>query len=330
MFAPPNPASLEAEEPVRTADWVELNLLTNEEHSVSIADVTASFAEHPQDESSASEHRGDYAEDSEDLDPETLNKGYWNNAEVAAELAFNELHQRSIYLGNRYPLILDGETAAADATSDSIDVARFLTLLRSRHLYHRALEDNGTLAGQLFEELLTHALRKFLGTSRTHAVRFGVAGGTRGGGLPNNTDDALDQLAQRIKEPRGTLKGLPDGDIGADSIAWRPFPDPYRGQLTTIAQATISEREWTKKQPSPKWASGRLIRLLTRPTTVVAFVESISLTNDSVLEGIAKQFNSLPLDRFRLLCYVRDNDIPCDLQSRIETWSDEMHRRLPK
>lgn len=330
MFAPPAGASSEDEELVRTADWLELNVLTGEEISISLDDVTATIAENPPDESNASEHRGDYADNPEDINPQSLKAGYWHTAEITSELAFAELRQRSIWFGNRYPLTLTSDTAAASTDYDTTRIAKFLTLLRSRHLYHEALGDDGELAGELFEELLTFALRRYLTTSEANALRFGVAGGIRGSGLPHTTDDALDVLAERMNEPRGVLSGLSPGDLGADSIAWRPFLDPHRGKLTTIGQATISERKWTKKQPSKKWRSGRLIRLLTQPTTVVAFVESISLTSNSILDGLGDQFYSLPLDRFRLLCYLRDDDIPPDLQSKIDNWSVGMRDRLPE
>ena len=328
MYAQPARASSEAEEIIRTADWIELNLVTGEEPSISVAEVTASIAEDPPDTSTTSEHRGEYPDDPEEDDPLTLQHGYWTAAETAAELVFGELRQRSNWFGNRYPIALDGDTASTAAHCDTIQVARFLTLLRSRHLYYRALEDDGVLAGELFEELLALVLRRYVCASEANALRFGVAGGRRGGGLPHSTDGAIDVLAERINEPRGTLNNLADGDLGADTIAWRPFPDQYRGKLTTIGQATISEHQWTKKQPSPKWRSGRLIRFLTQPTTVVAFVESISLTSDSVLDGLGGQFYSLPFDRFRLLCYLRDNDLPSDLHSRIDTWSAGMRDRL--
>ena len=331
MYEPPKQAAISAEEPIRMADWIELNLLTQEESSVSVSDVTANIAGDPPDESATSEHRDDFPEDPEDPDPSTLNTGYWQAAETAAELAFIEMGQRSSWLGTRYPLVLDGDTVTVDASFDSNGIAAFLTLLRSRHLYYRALEDDGVRAGLLFEELLPYVLRRYLGTSEAKAVRFGVAGGSRGDGLPLETDAALDALSQRMNEPRGHLTGLPNGDdLGADSVAWRPFQDPFRGKLTTVGQATISERKWTKKQPSPKWKSGRLIRLLTPPTTVVAFVESVSLTSNALLDGLGKQFSSLPLDRFRMLFFLHDHDVPCSLRNRIERWSAQMRARLPR
>ena len=331
MFARPSQATTGSGEAIQVADWIELNVLTDEEPSVSVADVTATIAADPPDDSTASEHRLDYPDNPESLDPPDLNTGYWQRAEHTAELAFAELRQRSKWFGARYPLTVEGETATASSSFDSSAVASFLTLLRSRHLYHRALEDDGELAGALFEELLRHALRSYLGITADASVRFGVAGGARGDGLPLPTDDALDELSRRTKEPRGDLANLPGGrDYGADVIAWKALGDPLRGKLVAIGQATISERRWTAKQPSPKWKSRRFVQFLTQPTIIVAFVESISLTTSAVLDGLPEEVSPLPLDRFRILFILRDRDVPESLRTRMGAWTDQMLGRLPR
>ena len=331
MFQRPFRATNGKQDPIRWADWIELNVLTDEVPSVSIGELTAAIAEDPPDHSVASEHRLDYPDSSGELDPPTLHIGYWQDAEHMAELAFSELRQRSRRFNGRYPLIVRGEVAAAASSYDSSAVAAFLTLLRSRHLYRDAADDDGELAGELFEELLPHAMRRYLGTTTDTAIRFGVAGGSRGHGLPVDTDDALDELSRWMREPRGELTGLPKGrDYGADSVAWKPLGDSLRGKLSAIGQATISEGIWTTKRPSPKWRSGRFIRMLSQPTIIVAFVESISLTKNTLLDGLPEKFSPLPFDRFRILFVLGDRDVPSGLLDRIKDWSAEMLGRLPR
>ena len=331
MYQRPVQATSSHQDFIRWADWIELNVLTQEEPTLSMGAVTASIAEDPPDDSTASEYRLDYSDSSGDLDPATLHNGYWQNAERIAELAFSELRQRSRWFGVRYPLIVQGETVITDSSFDSSTVAEFLTLLRSRHLYCGALDDDGELAGELFEELLPHALGCYLGTSRATAIRFGVAGNSRGNGLPLETDQAMDNLSSRMNEPRGDLANLRNSsDYGADAVVWKPLGDNLRGKLTAIGQATISEGIWTSKRPSPKWRSGRLIRLFTQPTIVVAFVESISLTNKNLLDGLPENNSPLPLDRFRILFVLRDQDVPPPLRNRMCSWSLEMIERLPR
>ena len=331
MYARPSRITARGDEAIQIADWIELNVLTKEEPVVSVADVTALIAADPPDHSTTSEHRLEFPDSLEDPDTSDLNTGYWQQAEDTAELAFAELHQRSRWFGSRYPLAVEREIATASSCFDSGTVACFLTLLRSRHLYRGALGDDGKVAGALFEELLPHALRGYLDIRENTAIRFGVSGGSRGDGLPHQTDDALDQVSCRMNEPRGELTDLQNGlDYGGDVIAWKALGDTFRGKLVTIGQATISEREWTNKRPSPKWQAGRLIRFLTKPTIVVAFVESVSLTTNAVLDGLPEKFSPLPLDRFRILSILRDNDIPDTLRTRVQDWTAQMQERLPR
>ncbi len=329
MYARPSRATTSSEETIQIADWIELNVLTEEESAVSLAEVTAMIAADPPDDSTTSEHRLDYPAGLEDLDRADMSPGYWEQAENTAESAFLELRQRSEWFGARYPLTVNGESATASSCFDSGAIASFLTLLRSRHLYHHALGDDGEVAGELFEELLPHVLRGYLGTNRDSSIRFGVSGGSRGSELPLQTDDALDELSRRMHEPRGNLTGLPNGrDYGGDGIAWKALGDSHPGKLVAIGQATISQQEWPKKHPSPKWKSGALIKFLTQPTIVIAFVESISLITKAERDGLPEEFSALPFDRFRILYILRDRDLPSSLRKRMENWTGQMLERL--
>ncbi|MDE2759000.1 MAG: hypothetical protein OXH90_01715 [Paracoccaceae bacterium] len=301
------------------ADWVELNILTQKMDSLSLSDVIASIAKNPLDNSESSEHRLD-SEDS---------AGYWQSAEDTAESAFSEIKQRICWYGDRYPLRSERDLITASPSYDSNTVAKFLILLRSRHFYQCALGDDGNMAGQLFEELLPHILKCLLGINCDTAIRFGVAGGSRGNGLPNDTNDALTELSRKMNLSRGNLSNIrKDADLGADSIAWKPLGDSLCGKLITIGQATISEGEWIHKDPSPKWGNGRLFSSMLKPTIVASFVESISLTKNSQLNGLLSTKPKILLDRFRILFILKDTDIPSDLLNRMDEWSETMLHRI--
>ena len=330
MYAPPSPARVNREAPIRVADWIELNLLTAEEPVLSVTGVTQAVAGEPPDDSADSEHRNDYSEDPEDANPAQQQEGFWQLANNTAEMAFKELHTRSASFSDRYPIVSNGESAEANESYDSPRVAAFLTLLRSRHLYVNALGDDGSIAGELFEELLQYALRRYIDTIDSCSVRFGIAGGSRGDGLPINAKEALDELASRMNEGKGTLENLAnDQDFGGDAIAWRPFPDCGPGQLTVVGQATISEGKWVSKFPSPKWDTRRLIGLLARPAIAIGFVETITLSTQRLLRAKGEPaYVSIPLDRLRLLFVLRDSDIIESLLERITDWCDGMKERL--
>lgn len=330
MYAPPSPARVDREAPIRVADWIELNLLTAEEPVLSVTGVTQAVAGEPPDDSADSEHRNDYSDDPEDANPAQQQEGFWQVANNTAEMAFKELHTRSASFSDRYPIVSNGESAETNESYDSPQVAAFLALLRSRHLYANALGDDGSIAGELFEELLQYALRRYIDTTDSCSVRFGIAGGSRGDGLPNDTKEALDELARRMNEEKGTLDSLPHNqDFGADAIAWRPFPDCGPGQLAVVGQATITEGKWVSKLPSPKWGTRRLIGLLARPAIAIGFVETITLSAQRLQRAIGElAYVSIPLDRLRLLFVLRDSDIPESLLERMTEWSDEMKKRL--
>ncbi len=319
MFAPPRPGDQPFHDAVRLADWVELNLLMEEEASLSIADVTDELADIPPDDSDDSERRS---------------SGYWESAERNAESAFTELRQRSEWLEDHYALEILRDVATPRNGVAPLDIYKFLVLLRARQLYPNELQDDGKESGLLFEELAKHAIGAYMGSKREHRVRFGVAGGGRGDGLPQPLGEAVGELSNRMFEEAGVVNSGDRGDFKADALSWKPFRDQRPGQLVLIGQATISEGRWVHDEPPPnRWTDrrppdARLIRFLARPLTAVAFPETLSLTPPNTLQGLP--FSSIPFDRLRLWEVLRDEILPEDLVKRINDWGSQVGARLPK
>ena len=96
MYAPPAKASTSLEDPIRIADWIELNLLTQETSVVSIDDATSAIATDPPDASATSEHRQDYPDDLGDLDPVELREGYWEEAGARPSLHSPSWHSELV------------------------------------------------------------------------------------------------------------------------------------------------------------------------------------------------------------------------------------------
>lgn len=327
MFAPPNLGDSHSHDSIRLADWVELNLLTGEEQFVSIASVADELASDPPDRSRDSESWNEY-EDASGGNGSPTGIGFRDTAEEKAEAAFRELSWRSSRLENRYPIKLDGEVALLRQDGAAYEVCRFLVLLRGRQMYKGVVEDDGSESGFLFEELVKFAMGKYVGAAPEHQVRFGVAGGSRGDGLPETLEDAVRELSRRMFENPGEVPVGGKGDYKADAIAWRPFGDQRPGQLVLIGQATISEGEWTEDELPKKWTDRRLIRFLARPLTAVAFPETLSLTPPDRLNGM--RLSSIPFDRLRLMSVLRDDDLPGYLRDRIEDWSRGIREKLPR
>ena len=247
----------------------------------------------------------------------------WSWAYQLAEHSFYELKTRRQRVGDHYPVHIDQDVATVNGSPQTRKTYRFLVLLRARQIYGKVLGDDGADAGHIFEEFVTHAISKYLGCESS--VRFGVAGGVRGGGLPNCLPDALAELAKRMDESEAT-KASGHGDYKADAIAWKSFDDGQPGQIVLICQATIAEREWIEKEPAKKWSDRRLISLLARPVLGVAFAETLSSVPTALLQGLP--FTSIPFDRLRLLSVTGD-DIPTDLLNRMDAWVNTASSKIP-
>ena len=330
MFAPPDLGDKPSEDSIRLADWVELNLLMDEESSVSVTSVADELTRIPPDDSRDSERGSEY-EDSQGTDNGEMRIGFRDMAEEKAEAAFLELSTRSGWLKDRYPIELYGDSALLHQDVAAQEVYQFLILLRARQLYQGALDDDGSESGLLFEDLVKHALGAYVGSRLEHRVRFGVAGGSRGDGLPQPLIEAVQKLSTRMFEKSGQVFGNEQGDFKADAVAWKPFGDERPGQLALIGQATISEGDWMRDEPANRWTDRkppdeRLIRFFARPLTAVAFPETLSLTSPDTLDGLT--FSSVPFDRLRLLSVLSDDDLPSDLRERMKEWGREMRGRL--
>ena len=331
MFTPPPdaPRTDTARDPIRLADWIELNLLADEESVMSVDSMIAELAACPPDDADDSEVRSP-REDPHDPDGPTL-PGHWNALEDVTAEALRELARRAGWLGSQYPLRITQDTAEYSEHTGTRNVYRFLVLLRARQLYGNALGDDGGVSGRLFEDLVKCALGSYICTCQENQVRFGPAGGARGDALPVAVADAVRALSVRTHEEMGVVPRGAKGDYRADAIAWKPFGDGMPGQLIVIGQATISEDDWVDKEPAKRWIerdAGRLIEWFARPVTAVAFPETLSLTSATVLRGLT--YSSIPFDRLRLLKVLRDQHLPEDLAEDIRQWGNGVIGGIPR
>ena len=329
MFAPPPPADHPLHVPIRLADWVELNLLTEEEEVMSVDSVTAELAGGPPDVADDSETRSP-RDDPDDPNGQSL-PGHWNTLEDSTTDAFIELSCRAGWLQDRYPVSIAGDTAERNQGAATQNVYRFLVLLRARQLYRGALGDDGSVSGCLFEKLVKYALGAYIGACPENQVRFGLAGGVRGDGLPNALNEAVRELSARLHEPMGQVPDGRTGDFKADVVAWKPFGDRVSGQLALIGQATISEGDWWRDEPARRWTDRggpRLIEWRARPVTAVAFPETLSLMLSTTLDGLP--FSSIPFDRLRLLKVLRDQELPEELAEGMRQWGNGVIGEIPR
>lgn len=298
---------------VHWADWLEVQLAARGVQSVSIDEFTDYLREGPADDSDDEVKSGD--------------EGKWSQARQLSEEAFEEVRTRAAWLGDHYPLLFDDVEAISWADKrPSSRLYRFLALLRAKQMIGGMMSGGVPDPGYLFEELVTRATRAYVGEGE--AVRFGVANGQRGAGLPINLGEAIVELARRMHEAPADSARQGAGDERADAIAWRPFGDKRVGQLVLVAQATIAEGEWHQKQISPKWEDRRLIQFVAYPLPAVAFVESMSLYSDDFFRG--GTFWSVPFDRLRILSLLTDDDIEPTILQGMTNWTEWAIGKLPE
>lgn len=317
-------------DPIRLADWVEANLMTGEEDVVSVSSLADALGDVPPDDSDESEQRNDQEGDS-DRDDNEPRHGFWGDAEGTAEAAFQELAERASWLGSHYAIAVEKDVATLRQDSCASDLYRFLVFLRARQMHQGALGDDGEESGFLFECLTKHAVGAYIGAEQENRIRFGLAGGARGGGLPFSIHDAIEKLSDMLSEESGTVPAGAQGDFRVDVVAWKPFGDSRSGQLVALCQSTITEGRWHRAEPATKWTArlrpdARLIRFLAQPITAVAFPETLSLTSLTTLNGL--DVSSVPMDRLRLVSLLCDHDIPIALLDRINAWSSGFSKRL--
>ena len=252
------------------------------------------------------------------------------DALVSAALA--EIQRRSQILGSKYPIIVDKDIVVFTKIPHSHDAFQFLVLLRARHLYPELIQEDGSESGLLFEEIVKYAIAAYLNTDQ--ALRFGLGGGYRGNSLPTELYDAVDEVATRMDEQIGNVPNKSSHDFGCDVIAWKPFGDRHAGQLVILAQATISEGDWLnpRRQPAKRWThrqprQDRLINFIAQPITAIAFVETISQGDLSLLATFS-DFISIPLDRLRLFALLDVAIIPHSLVNDVRSWNLSIMEKL--
>ena len=162
--------------------------------------------------------------------------------ERIADAAFEELALRKGYLGAHYPFTVDG-TLRAEAGAQSSMYA-FLTALTFFGPTLRTASENGS---SLFEHISAAALVEYLGGPET--VRSYDFGFPRRN-TPKVFRDAINDLCAKLGEglrckvSRPLIANVKDAKL--DLVAWVPFSDMRRNQLSVFGQCAAGAN-WQSK-----------------------------------------------------------------------------------
>jgi len=238
------------------------------------------------------------------------------NAEGLDEV-MNEVERRAAACGNGYPFALEREGTVLrylpDDKNTRSDVYRYLLLSTRMNM-----TDNRTHAKidgtALLEELAAHALRCYLGQTRSRSIVFGTASEGR-------FEDKVNNLCNKLGEG-GRFRNISGSQVVAqddklDAVAWVPFSDKLRSQLVIFAQCKTGSN-WgnlvTQLQPDifiKNWMSeGYLL------DPVRAFC--ISEAEDRSQWFHKQSYAGLFFDRCRIVDFCAELD--SNLIKRVKTW----------
>ena len=162
--------------------------------------------------------------------------------ERIADAAFEELALREAYLGAYYPFTVDG-TLRAEAGAQGSMYA-FLTALTFFGPTFRIASESGS---SLFERISATALVKYLGgPEMVLSYDFGFPRRN----TPSNFRDAINDLCAKLGEGQGCkvsrplMKNVKDAKL--DLVAWVPFSDMRRNQLSVFGQCAAGAN-WQSK-----------------------------------------------------------------------------------
>ena len=151
--------------------------------------------------------------------------------------AFDEIDNRSIECISCYPFELNdcGTVLKSTANMNNCNVRSqvYLYLLLSTRINmndNRMHEDlDGT---KIFESLSAHALKEYLGFSKSKSLVFGTS---IDGGFSSKLNDLCKEIGEGMPRENNELAShVKDG--GLDAVAWIPFDDKKSGKLIIFCQ----------------------------------------------------------------------------------------------
>ena len=254
----------------------------------------------------------------EELDDEPLDELVERENEELeriADAAFEELALREGYLGSQYPFTIDTALSAQPCALNSPYV--FLTALT---FFGPGIENMPESGSSLFEIISAAALVQYLGGAETvQSYDFGFPRRNS----PKAFRNAIEDLCKRLGEGLGckVKKPLTQSvkDAKLDLVAWVPFSDTRRNQLSVFGQCAAGAN-WQSKlnelQPVD-FCNIWLKETPAMPPLLAFFVPRKVM--DNVWFQVCVGERRVIFDRLRIARLLGSLD--SDLVKRCETWS---------
>ena len=215
------------------ADWLELTAIASPDSTSSRHDLMASI------------RRIGSIDALKDVDDEPLDElveRQNEELERIAEAAFEELSRRKEYLGAYYPFNVDTVLSAEPGARNSPYV--FLTALT---FFGTKMENMPESGSSLFENISAAALVEYLGGTKTvKSYDFGFPRRNGPKGFRKAIENLCSELGEGIgcKVERPLTQNVKDAKL--DLVAWVPFNDTRRNQLSVFGQCAAGVN-WESK-----------------------------------------------------------------------------------
>ena len=209
-------------DPVRLADWAELQILYSEESWLSLesirteADVEGLLAEN------------------KDADVESLPN---EASELLVSQIVREIRRRAVGGGKGYPFRIQGGRLELRPGAHRCTPYAFCLMVCDRDYWN----DNDP-SPRMFEQVASEALKSYL---QGCVLLFGWPRQN----LPQNIECALNELAKRTGDTRIPVYPtmLTDKDLGLDVVGWKDFADGGTSKVLVYMQCATGE-DWQGKR----------------------------------------------------------------------------------
>ena len=209
-------------DPVRLADWAELQILYSEESWFSLesirteADIEGLLTEN--------DHNDMHSLPNEE-------------SELLVSQTVREIRRRAEYGGKGYPFRIHGERLELRPGAHRCTPYAFCLLVCDRDYW-----SDGDPSTWMFEQVASQALQSYL---QGCSLLFGWPRKD----LPQNIDSALDELARRTGDTRISVYPTKstDKDLGLDVVGWKDFADSYTSKVLVYMQCATGE-DWKGKR----------------------------------------------------------------------------------
>ena len=218
------------EDPIRLADWAELQILYSEDERISLEYIRTEL-------------------DIVGSDASDDNGGAFDSGQRSERLisqAVREIERREGDAGNGYPFKWDGSSLELRP-----DVERWNPYVFCLMVCDRDFWVSGDESPKIFEHVASAALSSYL---QGDTVRFGSPRDT----LPSDIKGALDELSRLTGDPLA-VGGFPtqstDKDLKLDVVGWRNFTDGRASKVLVYMQCATGEN-WEGKKTELDLSAG--------------------------------------------------------------------------